>query len=52
MKKEKKELEIYQEVQKSHKGWSVKIVQNGNIKFIGRYRTQKAANNKFESLTK
>jgi len=52
MKKQKEILEVYNEVTKGNKGWSVKIIQNGNVKHIGRFKTQKAANKKFESLTK
>lgn len=52
MKKEKEVLAVYDEVKKGKKGWSVKITINGMIKHIGRFKSQKAANNKFESLTK
>ena len=52
-KKTKKEvLPIYDEVVYSSKGWKVQLIVKGNVKFIGRFKTQKAANNKFESLTK
>ena len=52
MKKEKEILAVYKEVTKGRKGWSVKIIHRDMIKHIGRYKTQKAANNKFEGLTK
>lgn len=52
-KKTKKEvLPIYDEVVYSSKGWKVQLIVDGKVKFVGRFKTQKAANNKFESLTK
>jgi len=52
MKKEKEVLPVYNEVIKGSKGWKVQLIEDGKVKFIGRYRTQKQANNKFEKLTK
>ena len=52
MTKEKEVLPVYDEVIKGAKGWKVQLIENGKVKFIGRFKTQKAANNKFEKLTK
>ena len=52
MKKQKEVLPVYDEVVKGKKGWKVQLIVKGKIKFVGRYRTQKQANKKFESLTK
>ena len=52
MKKEKEVLPVYDEVIKCKKGYKVQLIIDGKVKFIGRYRTQKQANNKFEKLTK
>jgi len=52
MKKEKEVLPVYEGVIKCKKGFKVQFIINGKVKFIGLYKTQKAANNKYEKLTK
>jgi len=52
MKKEKEILPVYNEVIKCRRGWKVQLIIDGKVKFMGLYKSQKAANNKFEKLTK
>lgn len=52
MKKKKEVLAIYNEVVRCAYGYKVQLIIDGKVKFIGKFKTQKAANNKFESLTK
>lgn len=52
MKKEKEVLPVYEGVIKCKKGYKVQLILNNKVKFYGLYKTQKAANNKYEKLTK
>jgi hypothetical protein len=52
MKKEKEVLPVYNEVIKCSRGWKLQFIVDGKVKFMGLYKTQKSANNKYEKLTK
>tara|TARA_R110002050_G_scaffold74379_2_gene159610 strand:- start:713 stop:877 length:165 start_codon:yes stop_codon:yes gene_type:complete len=52
MKTKKEVLAIYNEVVRCAYGYKVQLIIDGKVKFIGKFKSQKAANNKFESLTK